>query len=657
MPSDRFIPRSVIGFAYPIRKAVVQMTAQTYIRRGQQTLKRAITVSRNHWAARGGICALGGFLAAAAGLGNVAQPVSVGLICACPGWLAVAAGLGSAAGSWLFWGQAGLQGIVWSALAVLLALTLGRREEELLLSAAAGFAVSAAGLFFQLVLREETGFGLYLLRVALAAGCVWLFRRVARREDPIYDWLAEGAAMLALVQVAPLPWLSLGFAAGGLLCLGEALPGAAMAGLAMDLSGVTRVPMTAVLCLGALAKLLPIPKKWLWAAPASAYLLLMGLVGTWDLIPLPGLVAGSALALLIPGRQEIPVRRGKTGLAQVRLELMAGVLSQSRQLLLETSDPVTDIPAILSRTRERACGGCPNRKQCADVELPPDSLQRHYPDQSSLNIPCKKPGRMITELRRSQEQLRSLRADRLRREQYREAAAQQYGFLAEYLRREADELPKNGETLRRRYQAEVGVCTSGKEVANGDRCLWFSGTRCRYYILICDGMGTGLGAQDEGRTAAELLRQMLTAGLPGEFALRSLNSLCCLRGMAGASTIDLAEICLSTGRVTLYKWGAAPSWLLRRGGVEKIGTATPPPGLSVTQTRETVERLSLRKGEALILVSDGVDGEGVLRRLRIDPAEPPGEVAALLVEHGCDQSGDDGTAAVVRLRPTSVYAS
>ncbi len=632
------------------------MTAQTYIRRGQQTLKRAIALSRSHWAAQGVIWGLGGFLSGAAGLGNVCQPVSVGLICAAGGWRAVAAAAGSAAGCWIFWGQAGLQGVLWSALGLLLALTLGSRE-DLLLSAAAGCAVAASGLAFQLLRWESTPFGLYLLRVGLAAGCVWVFRRVAKREDPLWDYLAEGAAMLALAQVAPLPWLSLGFLAGGLLTLGEALPGAALAGLAMDVSAVTPVPMTAVLCLGNLAKLTPLPKKWLWAAPGAAYLLMMGLAGIWDPVPLPGLLVGGALALFVPVRQEIPVRRGKTGMVQVRLELLAGALSQSRQLLLETADPALDVPSILARTRERACGGCPNRKQCRDIDLPPDSLDRHYPDQSSLDIPCKKPGRMILELRRGQEQLRSLRADRLRREQYREAAAQQYGFLAEYLRREADELPRDPDKLRRRYQAEVGVCTAGKEAANGDKCLWFSGTRCRYYILLCDGMGTGIGAQDEGETAAGLLRQMLTAGLPGEFALRSLNSLCCLRGIAGATTVDLAEICLSTGRVTLYKWGAAPSWLLRRGGAEKIGTASPPPGLSVTQARETVERLSLRRGEALILTSDGVDGEGVLRRLRIDPAEPPGEVAALLVEHGCDQSEDDATAAVIRLRPTALNAS
>ena len=637
------------------------MTAQTYIRHSRQTVKRWLSLMRTHWAFRGTLWGAGGFLAAAASIGNSPMPIAMGLICAAPGWCSPAAAAGSLLGYWVFWQRAGFSGMVWTALALLLNLTLGQRtarKAPLLLSAVSGFAVSAVGLLFQILHLENISFGIYVLRIGFAAGCVWLFPRAAKREDPLLEWLGQSAAMLALAQVAPLPWLSLGYLAAGLLAAREALPGVALAGLALDISGVTRVPMTAVLCLAFLVRLLPGFGRWArCAAPGLCYILVMGLTGTVDLLPLPGLLAGGLLSLGVPGRQDAQPRRGETGLAQVRLELMAGVLSQTQQQLLESPEPKIDTDAILARTRERACGGCPNRKQCRDVQIPEDSLSRHYTDASELGIPCKKPGRMLLELRRSQEQLRSLRADRRSREQYRDAAAQQYQFLAEFLRQQADELPRRGERLRARYQAEVGVCTAGKEAANGDRCLWFSGTRCRYYILLCDGMGTGLGAAQEGRTAAEMLRQMLTAGFPAEYALRSLNSLCVLRQIAGAVTVDLAEICLDSGKVTLYKWGAAPSWLLRRTGAEKIGTAGPPPGLSVTEARETVERLSLRRGEALILTSDGVDGEDVLRRLRIDPAEPPGEVATLLVEHGSAQEADDATAAVIRLRSTSMYAS
>jgi stage II sporulation protein E len=118
-------------------------------------------------------------------------------------------------------------------------------------------------------------------------------------------------------------------------------------------------------------------------------------------------------------------------------------------------------------------------------------------------------------------------------------------------------------------------------------------------------------------------------------------------------TADLAEIHLDTGQAAIYKWGAAPSYLLRRTGAEKIGTATPPPGISVTGCRETVEKLSLCRGEALILVSDGVEVGEALRREGMAPDAPPGEIAAKLLKSGSGKE-DDATVAVIRLRPGSL---
>jgi len=70
-------------------------------------------------------------------------------------------------------------------------------------------------------------------------------------------------------------------------------------------------------------------------------------------------------------------------------------------------------------------------------------------------------------------------------------------------------------------------------------------------------------------------------------------------------------------------------------------------------TRETVDKLSLCRGEPLILLSDGVDGEDVLHRLSLTPDAPPGELAADILEKGCREAQDDATAAVLRLRPVS----
>ena len=74
----------------------------------------------------------------------------------------------------------------------------------------------------------------------------------------------------------------------------------------------------------------------------------------------------------------------------------------------------------------------------------------------------------------------------------------------------------------------------------------------------------------------------------------------------------------------------------------------------MTEGRETVERLSLRRGEVLVLLSDGVDGEAALAGAEQLEAMSPGELAAWALEGGCRGAEDDATAAVIRLTPANL---
>jgi hypothetical protein len=57
------------------------------------------------------------------------------------------------------------------------------------------------------------------------------------------------------------------------------------------------------------------------------------------------------------------------------------------------------------------------------------------------------------------------------------------------------------------------------------------------------------------------------------------------------------------------------------------------------------------------MVSDGVDGEEVLRRIGRTEALPPERLAAKLTEHGARENLDDATAAVVHLVPGAMATS
>lgn len=623
------------------------MMVETYLRRGQRSLERAALCPGVRRTAAAAVCAGSGFLLSAVGLRGIPQPVAAGLIVSAAGWRAVLMALGSMLGYPTFWGMAGAQGILWAATAGLLAVMAGSRQETrdqpLMLPVIGSFLTLAAGLCFQLLLDDPVSWLQIPLRGAVALGSGILFVQSARCRDPVTDWLIQGVGVLSLARLSG----GIAWGAAAALAVGGPLPAAVLAGTALDLSGGGQISGAAVMCLASFLGMLPLDRKWqTLLMPGLAYGVVAAIRGIWDPAPLPGLLLGGALGLLLPPKPRFAHRRGETGAAQIRLELGAQMLLSVRQTLLDRKILPVDQEAILEKARQRACGSCPLQRSCAQYrDFSPSLLE------NPLEADCRKQGRLVPELRRAREQLRLLQADRKRQQEYRTALAQQYQFLSAYLQKLSDGLPRRVREAAAAFRIEAAVQSRGKEEANGDSCLTFAGTQCRYYVLLCDGMGTGLGAAREGYAAGKQLRQMLTCGFPAEYALQSLNSLLALGGCAGAVTLDLAEIALDTGIAHIYKWGAAPSWVLTRRGAEKIGTATPPPGIGVDSVSMQVEKLSLRRGEMLILLSDGVDSS-VIQGLDADSI--PEEAAKRILTRGCLEGDDDATAAVLRLHPVGI---
>ena len=635
----------------------MMVSMETYLRRGQRNLRRWLLDPRLRAGGRMMAYLSSGFLLSAASLKNYPLPLCLGLISAASGAEALLICLGALAGYPFFWGQAGMQGLVWSACGGVLALLLGgggqARDQPLAIPVIAAFVTAATALAFQMLLDVTVPMEVYALWVGLALLSGMLFAQAFACRDAVTDWLVGGVAVLALAQVEVFPGLGLGYVAAGMMAVTGAFPEAALAGVALDLAQITPLPMTGILCMAWLARMLPLDRAWQrFSLPGCACVLVMALWGTMDYSPLPGLFLGGALGSLAPPRTASPGRRGTTGVIQVRLELASRMLQTTGRLFQEIEPPPIDREALVEKVRLRACGACSARKECgkravltgADLDGP-------------LEVQCRKAGRLIPELRRAQEQLRGLKAQRARQQEYRGALIQQYRFLGEYLSRLSDSLPRRERAAAPSFRVEVSARAWEKGRTGGDKCIAFPGPGLGYFVVLCDGMGTGLGAAQEAASATDLLRQMLTAGFPPAHALATLNSLLVLRGAAGAVTVDLAHLGLDTGIVTLYKWGAAPSYLLARNGAEKIGTAAPPPGISVSETREAVRKLSLRRGEVLVLLSDGVNGEDVHFLSELTPDAPPGELAARILERGRGSGEDDALVAVIRLRPTGSCAS
>lgn len=607
--------------------------------------------------------ALGGFFLSGASLGNFCQSFPLGLVlCAPPGWPAVLAAAGGALGYPIFWGKAGIPGLIWLSLGLLCSLALSklelRKSVNLLPAAAAGIIVASTDLVLLLQGLAAIPAPMYLLRIGVSLGCTWLFDRAGSRRDVFTLAMLGFVGVLSLCQAAITSWFCLGFAAAAAVSAWGTFPAAALAGLALDLGQVTAVPMTAVLCSAFLLRLIPGQKKWFgYAAPALAFAAVAALCGRLDVHPLLPLAAGGGLAAAVPHPVPAERRRGETAVMQVKLELAAGVFDRARQVLGQMPLPAQDSRAMVESCIRSCCEGCPCRAGCKSrddlLATDPGILNHPWISREDLqNGGCRKAGRVVAELRRTQENLRRTRREHARLREARAALGRQYRFTAAFLRRLSDELAAGSAPPKICFRAEIAARTRGKEAISGDRCIWF-GVGNRVFVVLCDGLGTGQSAADASREACEMLRELLTAGYPADAALGCFNDLCVLRGAAGFATADLAEIRLDTGAVTLYKWGAAPSYLLAGENVQKIGTAAPPPGLSVGERGANEQRLSLGHGETLVLLTDGAEGEATLRRLRVPQPLPPGVMAERILGGADACREDDATAVVVRLHPIS----
>lgn len=206
--------------------------------------------------------------------------------------------------------------------------------------------------------------------------------------------------------------------------------------------------------------------------------------------------------------------------------------------------------------------------------------------------------------------------------------------------------------------AVAGIAAKKKdgETVSGDAGTYFKREDGTLYVLLCDGMGSGPLANRESSLAVRLLEQFLQAGVDTEHALITLNSALALRGEeeGGFTTVDLLQLDLFSGEGSIYKLGAAPTYVRHGGGVRKITGSALPAGLTAQEGgRPDCTRLRLEPGDCVLMVSDGVSGTGeddwVRRRLADFQGDSPKELARSLITDSPEGATDDRTALVVKI--------
>ena len=502
---------------------------------------------------------------------------------------------------------------------------------------------------------QHTGRGRQALALAFLAGCGKI---VLPGHLPLSIILAAGAVFLAAAEPS------------SLFC-------AAACGLILDITCPQAHSMCAMLvfaalfCYGARSA-----KKLLRAAVylgcCASFVLF---TGGADAAALAGAAIGTLLALPIDARR---FARAQTPCAPEReqtaekLEGVAEILSYITRILDRDAacSPEPQSAAVFDRAAERVCRSCGKygvcwnecahdtylalsgastrilRRGCAVREdLPAFFLER-----------CCHTGRFLTAVNEALDERLCRLQYQARLRESRSILADHYRFLARVL---ADLAAPDEPACKQppRFTPELGFRARGvrADSVSGDYgCSFTCGEW--YYVLLCDGMGTGREAENESRTAAKLLRGMIESGFDALGAMQLLNGVYILRQDGGFSTVDLLQVSLVTGEGFLHKWGAPPSYLLQDGEVIKIGTASPPPGLGAGETHQAeCVKLSLQREQTLVLVSDGAAGdetEQYLGRCRDQPAR---ELAAGILGRIEGIQTDDQTAVAIRLHPFSAH--
>ena len=209
------------------------------------------------------------------------------------------------------------------------------------------------------------------------------------------------------------------------------------------------------------------------------------------------------------------------------------------------------------------------------------------------------------------------------------------------------------------FMAVAGVAAREKDgqTVSGDTGAWFRLPDGSLYVLLCDGMGSGVEASEDSTLAVRLLEQFLRAGVSPDTALRTLNGALALRGeeKGGFTTIDLLRFDLFSGEACLYKYGAAPTYVRHGERVNRVTGSALPAGLAMGEGLPDKNTFRLEAGDCVVLVSDGVSGGSddlwLRELLTAFAGDSPKDLACALITESerRDSPADDRTALVLKI--------
>ncbi len=176
----------------------------------------------------------------------------------------------------------------------------------------------------------------------------------------------------------------------------------------------------------------------------------------------------------------------------------------------------------------------------------------------------------------------------------------------------------------------------------GDECISFEDNK-KMYLLLSDGMGTGVFAAKESKTVVAMAKSLLKAQIDVFKVIEMINLAMNLKssGEVGAS-IDILSVDKYTGKAVLTKAGASESAILHSKGMQRLYKDSLPLGI-LKDTKPAQYEIDLKENDIVVLVSDGAKIENNLKSMYDFSCE---KIADNIMK---TSSKDDKTVAVLKM--------
>lgn len=213
------------------------------------------------------------------------------------------------------------------------------------------------------------------------------------------------------------------------------------------------------------------------------------------------------------------------------------------------------------------------------------------------------------------------------------------------------------------YYPEFSVKQRTREgqAVSGDTVIYFESHDNKFYVILCDGMGSGDEASLESRMTAELLKEFIKADIKIETAINMINSSLALKTQREVfSTADILELNLLTGELHIYKVGGAQSYIKCKDNFETVFSKSLPIGI-IDDIKTTHIKKNFKNDDMIVMVSDGISeadygamrGEWIKRIMSYENRSTD-ELSSLIINDALKKifpnAADDMTVIVIRLK-------